>query len=62
VIHTCILATREAESKRIVVQGQPRKIVCEIPSPKEPEQNGVEVWLKSQSAYFASTCFARAKP
>jgi hypothetical protein len=28
-----------------MVQGQPGQIVLEIPSPKQPEQNGLEVWL-----------------
>jgi hypothetical protein len=26
-----------------MVQGQPRKTVCKAPSPKKPEQNGLEV-------------------
>jgi hypothetical protein len=30
------------EAKRIMVKDQPHK----IPSPKYPEQNGLEVWLK----------------
>jgi hypothetical protein len=29
-----ILATWEAETRRIMIQGQSRQIVCEIPSPK----------------------------
>jgi hypothetical protein len=37
------------EMNRIMVQGQPRQIVHETflsASKKEPEQNGLEVWLK----------------
>jgi hypothetical protein len=33
-----ILATQEAEIRRIVVQGQPRQIVCETLSRKYPTQ------------------------
>jgi hypothetical protein len=40
------LATWEAEIRRISVQGQTRQIVYKTPSPKYPEQNGLEVWLK----------------
>jgi hypothetical protein len=35
-----ILAFWEAEIERIKVPGQPRQIVHETPSPKQPEQNG----------------------
>jgi hypothetical protein len=35
---TCNPATWEAKIGRFAVQGQPRQIVCETPSPKEPEQ------------------------
>jgi hypothetical protein len=31
------------------------------PSPKQPKQNTLEVWFKTQSACFASTCFAKHK-
>jgi hypothetical protein len=37
-----IPATWEADVGRIVVQGQPREIVLETSSPKEPEQNVLE--------------------
>jgi hypothetical protein len=39
-----ILATWEGEAKirRIMNQGEPSQIVLEIPSPKQPEQNGLE--------------------
>jgi hypothetical protein len=41
-----ILATWEAEiRRRIMVRGQPGQIVHETPSSKEPEQNGLELWL-----------------
>jgi hypothetical protein len=40
------LATWEAEIGRITVQGPPRQISLETPSPKEPGENGLEVWLK----------------
>jgi hypothetical protein len=33
-----ILATQEAEIRRIAVQSQPRQIVCETLSPKNPSQ------------------------
>jgi hypothetical protein len=39
-----ILATWEAG--KIEVQDQPGQIVHETPSLKQPEQNGLEVWLK----------------
>jgi hypothetical protein len=35
--------------RRIMVLDQPGQIVHEIPSPKQPEQNGLEVRLKWQS-------------
>jgi hypothetical protein len=41
-----ILATWEAETRRVAIQGQPGQIVCKNLSPKQPEQNGLEVWLK----------------
>jgi hypothetical protein len=37
-----ILATLEAETGRIEVQGLPRQIVLKVPFPKQPEQNGLE--------------------
>jgi hypothetical protein len=40
-----ILATWEAENRMIKVQGQPGQF-CKTPSPKYPEQNGLEAWLK----------------
>jgi hypothetical protein len=40
-----ILATWEDETRRTVVQCQPGKIVHKTPSPKQPEQNRLEVWL-----------------
>jgi hypothetical protein len=33
-----ILATQEAETRRIMVQSQPRQIVCETLSQKDPSQ------------------------
>jgi hypothetical protein len=36
---------KEAEIRKIAVQGQPKQIVCETSSPKLPEQNGLEAWL-----------------
>jgi hypothetical protein len=41
-----ILTTWEAEIGRIVFRGQPIQVILNTPSPKQPEQNGVEVWLK----------------
>jgi hypothetical protein len=41
-----ILATWEAEIRRIRIQDKPRQIVHKIPSPKQPEENGLEVWIK----------------
>jgi hypothetical protein len=49
------LASWEADVARISVQCQPRKIVLEIPSSKQPEQNELEMWLELQSACFTST-------
>jgi hypothetical protein len=40
-----ILATWEAEIGLMAVTGQARQTVQEIPSPKYPEQNALEVWL-----------------
>jgi hypothetical protein len=46
-----ILVIQEAEIRRIIVQSQPRQIVCEIPISKKPitrthtKPNGL-VWLK----------------
>jgi hypothetical protein len=44
-----ILTTWEAEIGRIKVRGQSREIVCGAPSPKQPEQNGLELWLKQRA-------------
>jgi hypothetical protein len=45
-----ILATQEAEIRSIVVQSQPRQIVCETFSPKNPSQKkGLVEWLKMQA-------------
>jgi hypothetical protein len=41
-----ILATREAEIWRIVVRGQPQKIILETPPLQLLEQNELEVWDK----------------
>jgi hypothetical protein len=41
-----ILDTQEAEIKRIMVQGQPRQIVCETPFQKQSTQKGLAKWLK----------------
>jgi hypothetical protein len=41
-----ILATWEADFRMISIQGQTEQIVLKPPSPKQPEQNGLEVWLK----------------
>jgi hypothetical protein len=39
-------ATSEAETEKIVAQGQPGQIVVRPPSPKITRKNGLEVWLK----------------
>jgi hypothetical protein len=41
-----ILATQEAEIRRIMVPNQPRQIVREIISQKYPSQRGLAEWLK----------------
>jgi hypothetical protein len=42
-----ILATQEAEIRRIMVQSQPGQIVCEILSQtKKKSQTGLAEWLK----------------
>jgi hypothetical protein len=41
-----ILATQEAEIRRIAVQNQQRQIVLETLSGKNPSQNGLVEWLK----------------
>jgi hypothetical protein len=38
-----ILAIWEAEIRKITAGGQPRQIVLETPSPKQPEQNELKV-------------------
>jgi hypothetical protein len=38
----------------MVVGGQPWHILHETPSLKDPEQNGLEKWLKQYSACFVS--------
>jgi hypothetical protein len=45
-----ILPTWEAEIGRIVVGGQPGQIVCENPSPKQPDQNGVRCGSSSRAS------------
>jgi hypothetical protein len=49
-----ILATWEVEIRRIEVPGLPRQTVHKNPSPKQSEQNGLQVWLKWQSTCFAN--------
>jgi hypothetical protein len=44
-----ILATQEAEIRKIMVQSQPRKIVCEILSQKTHHQKGLVEWLKVET-------------
>jgi hypothetical protein len=46
VSQSVILATWETDIERIEVRGQPGQIVHKTPSPKKPEQNGLEVWLQ----------------
>jgi hypothetical protein len=42
-----ILANSEVEIRRIIVRDQPRQIVCKTPPlKKQPQQNGLEVWLE----------------
>jgi hypothetical protein len=41
-----ILATQEAEIRRIEVQSQPRQIVCETLSQKTLHKTGLMEWLK----------------
>jgi hypothetical protein len=41
-----ILATQEAEIRRIVVQSQPKQTACETLSQKTPTQKGLVMWLK----------------
>jgi hypothetical protein len=41
-----ILATQEAEIRRIVAQSQPRPIVHETLSQKKPSQKGLVEWLE----------------
>jgi hypothetical protein len=41
-----ILATQEAEIRRIAVQSQTKQIVCESLSQKYPSQKGLVEWLK----------------
>jgi hypothetical protein len=43
-----ILATQEAEIRRIAVQSQPRQIVCELLSQKTLPQNRAEWWSGSK--------------
>jgi hypothetical protein len=42
-----ILATQQAEIKRLIVQSQPRQIVCEVLFQKKTlHKNGLVEWLK----------------
>jgi plasmid maintenance system antidote protein VapI len=43
-----ILATQEAEIRRIVVPSQPGEIVHETLSQKNPSQKGLVEWLKGR--------------
>jgi hypothetical protein len=43
-----ILATWEANIRKIMVQGQPWQIVQETPSPKQPEKNELEIRSSSR--------------
>jgi hypothetical protein len=47
VAHTCvILATQEAEIRRIAIQSQPRQIVCETPHLKKNQNNKKKTFTK----------------
>jgi hypothetical protein len=46
VAHTVILATQEAEIRRIKIQSQPRQIVHETLTQKSLHQKGLVEWLK----------------
>jgi hypothetical protein len=46
VVHPVILATQEAEIRRIVVQSQPEQIVHKTLSQKNPSQKGLMEWFK----------------
>jgi hypothetical protein len=48
---TPILATQEAEIRRITVQTQPRQIVHKTLSQKYPSQKGLAKWLKVKPQY-----------
>jgi hypothetical protein len=50
-----ILATWVAEMGKIEILGQHGQITPETPSPKQPEQNELEMRLKPWSDCFAST-------
>jgi hypothetical protein len=41
-----ILVTWEAEIRGIMLGDQPGQIILKTPSQKQPEQNGLEAWLK----------------
>jgi hypothetical protein len=43
---TPVILASCTEIGRIKVQGQPRRIVPETSSPKSPDQNALEAWLK----------------
>jgi hypothetical protein len=45
-----ILATQEAEIRRMAVQSQPRQIVFKTLSQKYPSQKGLAEWLKALSS------------
>jgi hypothetical protein len=45
-----VLATQEAEIRRIMIQSQPRQIVCETLSRKKPlYKKGLVEWLKVEA-------------
>jgi hypothetical protein len=43
---TIILASQEAEIRRLTVQSEPKQIVCETLSQKNPSRKGLVQWLK----------------
>jgi hypothetical protein len=44
-----ILATQEAEIRRIAIQSQPQQIVCETLSQKNHHEKGLVEWLKMKA-------------
>jgi hypothetical protein len=56
-----ILATQEADIRRITVRSQPRQIVLETLSRKYPSQKGLAEWLKVKALSSSPSVMTKRK-